>query len=109
MKSPMVSDLAAGQNIQGVFLVQFKDVRQKKTGDPYLSLVLMDRSGTIEAKMWDNVAGVMDSFETDDFLKVKGETSVYQARLQLTIFSLSRVPDADVALADFLPASKRDP
>jgi 3'-5' exoribonuclease len=109
MKSPMVSDLAAGQNIQGVFLVQFKDVRQKKTGDPYLSLVLMDRSGTIDAKMWDNVAGVMDSFETDDFLRVKGETSVYQNRLQLTIYSLQRVPDTEVALADFLPASKRDP
>ena len=111
MKSPMVSDLAAGQNIQGVFLVQFKDVRQnqKKPGAPYLSLVLMDRSGTIDAKMWDNVSGVMDSFETDDFLKVKGETSVYQGRLQLTIFSLNRVPDTEVALADFLPASKRDP
>lgn len=109
MKSPMVSDLAAGQNIQSVFLVQSKDVRQKKTGDPYLSLVLMDRSGTIDAKMWDNVSGVLDLFETDDFLRVKGETQVYQNRLQLTIYSMQRVPDAEVLLADFLPASKRDP
>ncbi|HEY3441262.1 MAG TPA: HD domain-containing protein [Paludibaculum sp.] len=109
MKSPMVSDLAAGQNIQGTFLVQLKDVRQKKTGDPYLSLVLMDNSGAIDAKMWDNVSAVMDSFETDDFLRVKGETQLYQGRLQITIYSLQRVPDSEVALADFLPASKRDP
>jgi len=109
MKSPMVSDLASGQNIQGTFLVQLKDVRQKKTGDPYLSLVLMDRSGAIDAKMWDNVSGVMDSFETDDFLRVKGETQLYQGRLQITVYSLQRVPDTEVALADFLPASKRDP
>ncbi len=109
MKSPMVSDLAAGQNIQGVFLVQAKDVRQKKTGGPYLSLVLMDRSGTLDAKMWDNVSGVMDSFETDDFLRVKGETQLYQTRLQITIHSLQRVADSGVELADFLPASKRNP
>lgn len=109
MKSPMVSDLAAGQNIQAVFLVQAKDVRQKKTGDPYLSLVLMDRTGTIDAKMWDNVSGVMDSFASDDFIRVKGETQTYQNRLQLTIYSLQRVAEGEVALADFLPASKRDP
>jgi len=109
MKSPMVSELAAGQNIQGTFLVQLKDVRQKKTGDPYLSLVLMDRSGAIDAKMWDNVSGVMDSFETDDFLRVKGEVQLYQNRLQITIYSMQRAQESEVALADFLPASKRDP
>lgn len=109
MKSPMIGDLAASQNIHGVFLVQSKEVRQKKSGDPYLSLVLVDGSGTIEAKMWDNVGAVMDTFEVDDFLRVKGETQVYQSRLQLTIYSMQREPDADVTLADFLPASKRDP
>mgnify|MGYP002351308114 CR=1 FL=1 len=105
----MCRDLAPGQGIQGIFLVQSKEVRQKRTGDPYLSLTLMDRSGDIDAKMWDNVAGVMDSFERDDFVKVKGETQLFQNRLQLTVHSLQRIPDAEVDLSDFLPASERDP
>lgn len=109
MKSPMVGDLAPGQSVQGVFLVQSKEVRQKRTGEPYLSLNLADKSGDIDAKMWDNVAGVLDSFERDDFVKVKGETQLFQNRMQLTIHSLQKVHDADVDLADFLPASKRDP
>lgn len=109
MKSPMCRDLAPGQSVQGLFLVQSKEVRQKRTGEPYLSLTLMDRSGDIDAKMWDNVTGVMDSFERDDFIKVKGETQLFQNRMQLTVHSLQRVSDTDVDLADFLPASKRDP
>jgi 3'-5' exoribonuclease len=108
MKSPTVSELAPGQMIEGVFLVQSKDVRQKKTGDPYLSLVLMDRTGDVDAKMWDNVANVLSAFERDDFVKVKGETQLYQNRLQITIHSLQFWPDSSVNLADYLPASKRD-
>ncbi|MGC8759285.1 MAG: 3'-5' exoribonuclease YhaM family protein [Bryobacteraceae bacterium] len=109
MKSPMCSDLAPGQSVQGVFLVQSKDVRQKRTGEPYLSLVLTDRTGEIEAKMWDNVADVADTFDRDDFVRVRGETQLYQNRLQLTIYSLQRMPDSEVDLEDFLPASRRDP
>jgi 3'-5' exoribonuclease len=109
MKSPMCRDLAPGQSVEGLFLVQSKEVRQKRTGGPYLALSLMDRSGDIDAKMWDNVAVVMDLFERDDFIKVKGETQLFQNRLQLTVHSLQRVADTDVDLADFLPASRRDP
>ncbi|MCX7604520.1 MAG: HD domain-containing protein [Bryobacteraceae bacterium] len=109
MKSPMCSDLAPGQSVQGVFLVQSKDIRQKRTGEPYLSLVLTDRTGEIDAKMWDNVADVADTFDRDDFVRVRGETQLYQNRLQLTIYSLQRLPDSEVDLEDFLPVSRRNP
>jgi 3'-5' exoribonuclease len=109
MKSPMCSDLAPGQSVQGVFLVQSKDVRQKKTGEPYLSLVLMDRTGDIEAKMWDNVADAIETFERDDFVRVRGQTVLYQGKTQLTVHSLQRISDDEVDIADFLPVSRRDP
>jgi 3'-5' exoribonuclease len=108
MKSPYVSDLEPRQQIAGLFLVQSKDVRQKKTGEPYLSLQLVDRTGDIDAKMWDGVAEIVDTFSRDDFVRVKGETQLYQNRLQLTIHRISKVDDREVDLADFLPASKRN-
>ena len=46
--------------------------RPKKTGEPYLALTLGDRSGQLEAKMWDNVEEVLEAFDQDDFLKIKG-------------------------------------
>ncbi len=109
MKSPFVSDLKPNQVITTTFLVHVKDVRQKKSGDPYLSLLLGDRTGEVDAKMWDNVAEVMETFERDDFVKVKGLLQVFQNRLQLTIHKMSRVLDGDVDFADYFPASERDP
>ena len=109
MKSPSVAELEPRQQINGFFLVQSKEVRQKKTGEPYLSLTLMDRTGEIDAKMWDNVAEVMETFDRDDFVKVKGETSLYQNKLQLTVHRLQRVDDREIDLSDYLPASRRDP
>ena len=109
MKSPFVSELKPDQTIHAPFLVHIKDVRQKKTGDPYLSLTLADKTGELDAKMWDNAAEVLDTFDRDDFVKVKGLVQVFQNRLQLTIHKLQRIADSEVAFADYFPASKRDP
>jgi 3'-5' exoribonuclease len=110
MKSVLIADLQASQAATGTYLVFSKDVRIKKgSGDPYLSLTLGDRTGDIDAKMWDNVAPVMDTFDRDDFVRVKGLPQVFQNRMQFTIHTLQRVSDAEVNLADFFPASQRDP
>ncbi len=109
MKSPYVKELEANRNFTTTFLVRSKEIREKKTGEPYLSLWLSDRTGEVEAKMWDNVAEVMDTFERDDFVKVKGLIQVYHNRPQLTIHKVRRLEDSDVDFADYFPASGRDP
>jgi 3'-5' exoribonuclease len=108
MKTPYVSELAPNQLVTGVFLVQQKEIRQKKTGEPYLSLTLADRSGDVDAKMWDNVADVIDTFDRDSFVRVKGMVQLFQNRPQLTIHRMQTVPETEINIADFLPASKRD-
>jgi 3'-5' exoribonuclease len=109
MKSPYVSELEPGKVVVTTFLVHSKEVRQKKTGEPYLSLHLGDRTGEVDAKMWDNVAEVVDTFEPDDFVKVKGLLHIYNNRPQLTVHKLQRLTDAEVDPADYFPASQRDP
>lgn len=109
MKSPYVSDLQPNQVITATFLVHIKDVRQKKTGEPYLSLTLGDRTGEIDAKMWDNVGEVLEGFERDDFIKVKGLLQIYQNRPQLTIHKMVKVRDAEVDFTDYFPCSGREP
>jgi 3'-5' exoribonuclease len=109
MKSPYVREMKPNQVVTTTFLVHVKDVRQKKSGDPYLSLLLGDRTGDIDAKMWDNVAEVMNTFDRDDFVKVKGLLQIFQNRPQLTIHKMARVLDSDVDFGDYFPASARDP
>ena len=108
MKSPYVNELEANQTITGVFLVSSKEIRQKKTGEPYLSLILTDRTGDLEAKMFDNASEAMDTFERDNFLRVKGMIQVFQNRPQLSVHKLQLVAETEIDIADFLPASKRD-
>jgi 3'-5' exoribonuclease len=109
MKSPYVKELTPDQVITTSFLVCSKEIRQKKTGDPYLSLLLGDRTGELDAKMWDNVAEVMDTFDRDDFVKVKGLLQIFHNRPQLTIHKIRRLDDTDVDFTDYFPASTRDP
>ncbi len=109
MKSPYVNELQPNQVVTATFLVHNKDVRQKKTGEPYLSLQLADRTGELDAKMWDNAVEVMETFDRDDFVRVKGLLQIYQNRPQLTIHKLQRVTETDVDFADYFPVSRRDP
>jgi 3'-5' exoribonuclease len=108
MKSPYLSELQPNQTVQGTFLVSYKDVRQKKSGDPYLSLTLTDRTGELDAKMWDNAAEVLDTFQRDDFVRIKGLLQIFQNRPQLTLHKIQPVAESEIDLADYLPASKRD-
>ncbi|HEY3826009.1 MAG TPA: HD domain-containing protein [Bryobacteraceae bacterium] len=108
MKSPFVRELKPDEISTAIFLVSTKEVRQKRTGEPYLSLVLSDRTGEIDSKMWDNVAEILDTFERDDFVKVKGLMQLYNNRPQFTIHKLRRLEDQEVDFRDFFPASRQD-
>jgi 3'-5' exoribonuclease len=109
MKSPYIKELEPNQVVSTFFLVQNKEIRQKKTGEPYLSLSLTDRTGELDAKMWDNVVEVMETFERDDFVKVKGLIQIFHNRPQMTIHKMRRVGDHEVEFADYFPASERNP
>lgn len=109
MKSPYVNELEPNKVIQTSFLVHTKEVRQKKGGELYLALMLADRTGELDARMFDNVAEVVDSFDRDDFVKVKGLVQVFHNRPQLTIHKLRRMDDSEIEFVDYFPSSRRDP
>lgn len=109
MKAVFVNTLVPSETVTTHFLVTYKEIRQKKTGEPYLTLVLADRTGEIEAKMWDNVAEVMNTFDRDDFVKVKGLPQIYQSKQQFTIHKIRRLEDHEVEPGDYFPCSRRDP
>ena len=109
MKEIYVSELRPNQVVVSEFLAQSKEVRTKKNGGNYLSLVLADKTGEVEAKVWDNVEAIEPAFSRDDFVKVKGAVQVYQNRRQLTVHKLKRLEDGEVDLGDFFPRSARSP
>jgi 3'-5' exoribonuclease len=109
MKAPYVTGLEPNKVVTTSFLVQSKEIRQKKGGDFYLSLMLADRTGELDAKMWDNVSEVLDAFDRDDFVQVKGMVQIFHNRPQMTIHKLRLMHESEIDFADYFPASKRDP
>jgi 3'-5' exoribonuclease len=110
MKEFFISECSQQENkvITSSFVVVSKQVKPKKTGEPYLALTLGDRTGQIEAKMWDNVEEFIDAFDQDDFLKIKGLINKYKNRFQLTIHKLRRMQEAEVDFADYLPKTRNN-
>lgn len=110
MKEFFICDCVRHENkvITSTFVVVAKQIKPKKSGEPYIALTLGDRSGQIEAKMWDNVEEVLEAFEQDDFLKVKGLINKYKQRFQLTVHKLRKLGDTEIDFSDYLPKTTKD-
>jgi 3'-5' exoribonuclease len=105
-----IRDLAAHaqEEITGFFLVHQKDLRSNRTGDGYLSLMLGDETGSVDARMWDNLE-TLPGFSAGDVIKVKGRVQLYRNRLQLSLTQLRNAREGEATPGDFLPRSVRDP
>ena len=110
MKEFYVRDAAQFENktITTFFVVAAKQVKPRKTGEPFIALTLADRTGHLDAKVWDNVADIIDTFEQDDFVKIKGLINKYNQRFQLTVHKLRKCEESEVDFADYLPKTTKD-
>jgi len=96
------------QTITSLFVVALKQVKSKKSGELYLSLLLADRSGQVQANMWDNVADAISGFEQDDFVKVKGVVHKYNGRWQLTVHKMRKLGESEIDYSDYLAKTSKD-
>ena len=102
-----IRELNEGEQVERVFLVRAKQGLVTKNGNPYVSLKLADRTGEIDAKIWDRADDLSARFKKDDFVRVRGVVSSFQGAPQITVRDLDPVPPDQVAVEEFLPASKR--
>jgi 3'-5' exoribonuclease len=110
MKQFYIKDCGQQENqtITSLFVVASKQVKAKKNGEVYLSLVLADRSGQLQANMWDNVSDALDAFEQDDFVKAKGVIHKYNGRWQMTVHKLRKLGDVEIDYSDYIPKTSKD-
>jgi len=106
-KKVFVSGLQEGQQVRDLFLVARKNLAETKAGKPYMALTLMDRTGEIEARVWENALQFDAVAAVGDVVVVQAMAKSYQNQLQLGVSHLQQAGKGQVALADFMPASKR--
>ncbi len=103
-----IVDIKDRDRVSGTFLVQQKQVPLNKNGKPYIAMVLMDRTGTIEARVWDNVEWFDPLFDGGDFIEAGGTAVAYQGRVQLKVEKIKRLETKSVDPEEFLPQSSHD-
>lgn len=103
-----VKDLTSGIAVEEVYLVAEKSLRANRSGGLYLQLELRDRTGSVSCRMWNANEKLFNSFEVNDFLRVRGRTQLYQGELQLIVSELERVSHEEVDMADFLPQTPQE-
>lgn len=91
-----------------IFLVSEKHVLKARNGDDYLGLKLKDRSGTIDAKIWNNLIYLKNNFDEGDFVRITGESNFYNDNWQIIVKDIKKIDDNSIDKTQFLPSSKRD-
>lgn len=109
MKSLYAADIHENQLVDSLFLVSAKNHGVTKGGSGYLVLKLLDKSGEIEGRVWERAEDLGRGFERNDFVRVRGQATLYQGKVQIRIQDVMRVDGQSVATEDFLPKSAFDP
>lgn len=102
-----VRDIRADDQVRGQYLVKEKRMGSTKKGDPFLSLTLADRTGDLEARMWEKAEDFSRLFSEGDILEIEGYASAYRGQLQLILSDLKLkegIEEPDI----FLEVTKQD-
>jgi 3'-5' exoribonuclease len=101
-----IRDLAPGQLVDSTFAVLRKERRRTRTGSPFLSVELADRTGRIRGMVFQDAAVLDTRFGEGDTVRVLAETEDYRGRTQLVVRGIERLPDGDPL--ELVPGARRD-
>ncbi len=109
MKKTFIKSIKERDSVQDAFLVTKKETGISKSGKPYLNLRLMDSTGEMDARVWDDAEEISKGFRKDDIAVIKGFAVAYQGGIQLNVSAAKAAPEDKYSLRDFLPSSEKDP
>jgi 3'-5' exoribonuclease len=107
-KTQYSRDLKDKDSVASPFLIKFSALAVGKNGKPYMNLVLMDKSGEIEARLWEEADKHAGQAVRDAFVWVEGKCQVYQGRRQVVVSKLQVLREDDVELKEYLPEGALD-
>lgn len=103
-----IKDYKDGDRVFDIYLCKHKISAVTKNGKPYDTVVLQDKTGTIDAKVWDpNNAGIAE-FDSLDYIEVYGDITSFQGVLQVNVKRIRKCQEGEYAPADYLPVSRFD-
>ena len=102
-----INTLHEGETIRNVYLCKGKRSAETRNGRPYDNLILQDKTGTLDGKVWDPKSGGIADYDELDFIEVYGEIISYNNNLQMNIKQIRKVQEGEYIAADYMPTTEK--
>ena len=102
-----INELREGEKISGIYLCKHKQPAVTKNGKPYENVILQDKTGTIDAKIWEPNSKGIDDFDTLDYIDVIGDVTSFQGSLQVSIKRARKAHEGEYEPGNYLPISEK--
>lgn len=103
-----IATLRAGDAVEAVFACVRKERQMARSGTPYLTVELRDRSGSLTGRIFRDADLLAGRFERGDLVRVHGRAELFREELQLAVEQIARIELSDADAVRFLPVSRRD-
>lgn len=103
-----IKELAEGNNIQGVYLCKSKLSTETKNGKPYDSLILQDKTGTLDTKVWEPYSPGIGEYAAGDYIEVVGEVITFNGAKQAKLTRIRKCQEGEYDPADYLPCTDKN-
>ncbi len=103
-----INTLREGDTVRSIYLCKGKRSAETRNGKPYDNLILQDKTGILDGKVWDPNSGGIADYDEKDFIEVFGEVVSYNGALQLNIKQLRKPYEDEYNAADYMPSTEKD-
>lgn len=104
-----INTLCDGETIRNIYLCKSKRSAETRNGKPYDNLILQDKTGTLDGKVWDPNSGGIADYDEMDFIEVYGEVITYNNNLQINIKQIRKAHEEEYVAADYMPTTDKNP
>ena len=102
-----INTLVEGETIRNIYLCKGKRSAETRNGKPYDNLILQDKTGTLDGKVWDPNSGGIADYDEMDFIEVFGDVITYNNNLQLNIRQIRKAQEGEYVPADYMPTTEK--
>lgn len=101
-----IKDYKEGDRVSDIYLCKHKQAAVTKNGKPYVNVILQDKTGTVDAKVWEPNSAGIEEFDTLDYIEVYGDVNNFQGALQVNVKRARVCREGEYDPANYLPVSR---